>query len=192
MDPLILATAASTYAAANLDDLMALTALFALDRAAGGKNTFRIWTGQVIGIGLLTAASVLAAEALDDVPASCIRYLALIPISIGIRAFLQANSLSLDDRPRAEARSTLAVIGITVANGGDNLALYVPLLHGFKDAENALVLGCFAAMTLLWCTIASLIGRTVRSPRLLRSRPRLTSVAYIAIGFAALIRSWLP
>src|SRR5438132_12662234 len=106
MDTGILATAAGTYAAANLDDFVALTALFALDRATGARNTVRIWAGQIIGIGLLTAAAFLAAKALNDVPTSWIRYLSLIPIFVGLKSLRRRDKQPRRERPRTEAGTT--------------------------------------------------------------------------------------
>ncbi|MHC6220563.1 cadmium resistance transporter [Arthrobacter sp. MMS24-S77] len=126
MDASIVFTAAGTYAATNLDDFVVLTALFALDRATGARNTARIWAGQFIGIGLLTAAAFLAANALNNVPTSWIRYLSLIPIFIGLKSLRRRNRQPRGERPTTKAGTTLAVVGITVANGGDNMALYIP------------------------------------------------------------------
>jgi len=190
MDAGILATAAGTYAAANLDDFVALTALFALDRATGARNTLRIWAGQIIGIGLLTAAALLAAKALNDVPTSWIGYLALIPIFIGLKSLRRRDTQARGEHPKTG--TTLAVVGITVANGGDNMALYIPLFHGVNEAEGVVTVGCFLAMTLLWCTTACLLTRAAPSPGTARRMPaRLAPVAYIAIGATALIRSSL-
>lgn len=192
MDAGILVTAAGTYAAANLDDFVALTALFALDRATGARNTLRIWAGQIIGIGLLTAAALLAAETLNDVPPSWIRYLALVPIFIGIKSLRRRNGQARAGRPGTETGTTLAVVGITVANGGDNMALYIPLFHGVNEAEGVVTVGCFLAMTLLWCTTACLLTRVAPNPGTARRMPAgLAPIAYIAIGATALVRSSL-
>lgn len=192
MDAGILATAAGTYAATNLDDFVVLTALFALDRATGARNTVRIWAGQIIGIGLLTAAAFLAAKVLNDVPTSWIRYLSLIPIVIGLKSLRRRDRQPRAERPRTDAGSTLAVVGITVANGGDNMALYIPLFHGVDEAAGVVTAACFLAMTLLWCTTACLLTRAAPGPGTARRMPAgLAPVAYIAIGATALIRSSL-
>lgn len=189
MDLGILAVAAGTYAAANLDDFVALTALFALDRASASRNSLRIWAGQIIGISLLTAGALLASKALNDVPTSWIRFLALIPIFIGLKSLRCRYRQTRGEQPRAETGTTLAVVGITLASGGDNIALYIPLFHGVKEAEGVMTLGCFLAMTLLWCTIASLLGRVMSRPGAVWRMPtRLVPIACIAIGAAALIR----
>jgi cadmium resistance protein CadD (predicted permease) len=66
------------------------------------------------------------------------------------------------DQPADERRTvrwkTLAVAGVTIANGGDNLAVYVPLFAREPSLVplNAVV---FALMTLVWCWFGSALLR---------------------------------
>ncbi|MDQ4502867.1 cadmium resistance transporter [Sinomonas sp. ASV322] len=193
MDIGILAVAASTFAATNLDDFVGLTAFFAVDRAAGGRNTLRIWAGQLVGMGVLTAAAILAARAVASAPSSWVRWLALVPIVIGLTSLLRPAKDDDGASGRHSANSTLAVIAFTVANGGDNLALYVPLFHDLNAADGAAAVACFAALTVLWCALASFAGRAVWRPRGERRwrAGRVVPLAYIAVGLATLARSFL-
>ena len=57
---------------------------------------------------------------------------------------------------RAESRihsQVFAVAGVTVANGGDNLGVYIPLFAGVPRLM-PLYAAVFAAMTALWCFAA--------------------------------------
>jgi cadmium resistance protein CadD (predicted permease) len=52
-----------------------------------------------------------------------------------------------------------AVAGITIANGGDNVAVYVPFLATLEPAEVGVVVApVFAAMTVAWVAAAALAG----------------------------------
>jgi cadmium resistance protein CadD (predicted permease) len=50
----------------------------------------------------------------------------------------------------------LAVAGVTIANGGDNLGVYIPL---FASAPGAIPVyaAIFAAITALWCLLVYLL-----------------------------------
>ena len=66
---------------------------------------------------------------------------------------LQTTEQSAERRTRSQI---LAVAGVTVANGGDNLGLYIPLF-GREPALIPLYAGVFAAMTALWCLAGYLL-----------------------------------
>jgi cadmium resistance protein CadD (predicted permease) len=95
--------------------------------------------GQFTGIAALVAVSAAAAMAAVVLPAPWIALLGVVPLLLGVRKLWQFwRSADGDDdgeglREREhilERRShsqVLAVGGVTVANGGDNLGVYV---HG--------------------------------------------------------------
>lgn len=75
-------------------------------------------------------------------------------------------------RPRKEEPATsttepgvgiLAVAGVTVANGADNVTAYVPFFASRKPWESAVTLFVFATMTAVWCIAAH---RLVHHPTL--------------------------
>jgi cadmium resistance protein CadD (predicted permease) len=96
---------------------------------------------------------VLAALAALVVPAGYTALLGVVPLGLGIRALGLRSEVDdeANGAPRAErsARSqTWTVAGVTVANGGDNLAVYIPLFASAPATIPVYVIG-FAVLTVL-------------------------------------------
>jgi cadmium resistance protein CadD (predicted permease) len=152
-------TGAFVFAATDVDDLILLTALFADARLRRGA----IVAGQFLGIGALTAASVAAALAALTVPAHWPSLLGAIPLVMGswklrelLRSRDERSADEAQDADRAAARSgsqILAVAAVTIANGGDNLSVYIPLFASHLRGVPVFVI-VFAALTALWCAVA--------------------------------------
>jgi len=143
--------AAGAFVATNLDDLMVLCVLFLSVRARSGAGYWKIWLGQFIGLGILTGVSIAAARALAPVPVQWVGLLGLIPLALGIRGLVAARRHD-DDAPRTALTGVPAVVGVTLANGGDNVSVYIPLFHSMGPAASALAAVIFATMLALWCT----------------------------------------
>jgi cadmium resistance protein CadD (predicted permease) len=112
------------FASTNIDDLVMLIGFFADD----GYRPRQIVAGQFAGIAALIAAALLGALAVHGVPPAYIGLLGLIPIAIGVKKLVatDANGDSGHHFIRG-ASKTLTVALVTIANGGDNISLYVPL-----------------------------------------------------------------
>src|SRR5688572_25021884 len=154
-----------TFAASDIDDLLLLTAFFAdprLDRRS-------IVLGQFLGIGALFLASAIAARLALGIPGGWIALLGLAPLFLGLLGLWRLMRGDDDDEEDAEhakqreaalevrlRSQALAVASVTVANGGDNLAVYVPVFAATPGA-----LGLFAVVCLLvtaaWCAAGYLL-----------------------------------
>ena len=181
MGEALLASVAA-FAATNLDDLLVLMLLFgqAEDRLSRGK----ICLGQLLGIGVLTLASVAAALGLRMVPGQYVRLLGAVPILLGVRAWLDRD----EDEERASAVGVLSTALLTVANGGDNLGVYIPLLTGFSAGQLALCAAVFAVMTLLWCLLGSRLAALPRVGGFIqRYKGFLVPVVLILLGVSILL-----
>ena len=149
--------ATAAFAATNVDDLLVLMLLFG--QADRQFERRKICLGQLLGIGALTAVSILCALGLGMVAAQYLRLLGLVPILLGLRAVWD----------REEEETTASAVGVwstallTIANGGDNLGVYIPLFAGFSAGRLALCAAVFLLMTLLWCLLGS---RLAALPRL--------------------------
>ncbi|KPF66807.1 hypothetical protein IP84_15005 [beta proteobacterium AAP99] len=160
-----LGLAVVVFASTNIDDILLLAAFFS-DKALAARN---VVLGQFAGIGMLVAASAAAALLAVVVPAGWIALLGLLPLALGLRALL-ARWRSTDDEdddapdnPRLErarrggsAAQVVAVAAVTVANGGDNLGIYIPLF-ATQPEHLAFFVVVFAAMTALWCALGYLL-----------------------------------
>ena len=116
--------AAGLFAVTNVDDLVVLAVLSASSRAGGRPERWQIWAGQYAGIAVLVAVSVAAGRGLTLIPERWIWLLGLLPLGLG------ASKLIIAIRTRRRAGQAVVpavgslpgVAGITIANGGDNLA----------------------------------------------------------------------
>jgi cadmium resistance protein CadD (predicted permease) len=146
----VLGVAVVVFASTNVDDVFLLAAFFA-DPHLRARS---VVTGQFLGIGALVAASAAAAWASLAVPEGYPALLGAVPLALGLRSLWalrrsggEAEEPEAGEVQAAEARAerrthsqVLAVAGVTAANGGDNLGVYIPLFAGV-----------FTAMTVLWC-----------------------------------------
>lgn len=90
-------------------------------------------------------------------------------------------------RPRhpVAGAQVVAVGAVTVANGGDNIAVYTPLLATSSAVEMALLVLVFSAMTTLWLLAAhGLVGHPTLGPPIRVGRYALP---FLLIGLGILI-----
>jgi len=172
------------FVTTDIDDLFVLAVLYADPQLRNRA----IVVGQLLGIGALIATSAVAAAAALAIPSGWPALLGFAPLLLGLRKLLrdkagedeaigQEHFHKGPQRPRENIYSqTLAVSSITIANGGDNLGVYIPL---FASAPRVVPLYAliFAAMTVIWC----LIGRgIVNNPWL---GERIRRYGHIALPF---------
>ena len=84
----------------------------------------------------------------------------------------------------------LGVAGVTIANGSDNIAVYVPVFRSLDPATGLVWLLVFAALVALWCATAALLGGHPRVVRLVgRAGHWLVPTVFIGIGVVILVSS---
>jgi len=181
MFPVIL-TATAAFLGTNLDDILILTLLFA--QAKGGRAA--IAAGQLAGIGVLTTVSFLGARLMQGLPAAALALPGLIPIALGVRAWVQYHR-----NPEPEAVSAVGftqTMLLTLANGGDNLGVYIPLFAGYGPPQMAMTAGVFALMTALWCLLGIKLAKLpALGVRIRRYRHILVPAVLIALGIYILL-----
>ena len=173
-------TGAAAFAATNADDLLLLAAFFA-DR---NNRPAAVVLGQYAGIAALFGASVAMALAAAAIPDAALRLLGLLPIAIGVKSLLRPSDAE-EKLPQAGRMASVAAV--TIANGGDNLAVYVPLFATRSGPELAVIGALFAAMTALWCYAAArLVSQPALGRRLRSQAHRWVPWLLIALGVAIL------
>lgn len=158
------------FLSTNVDDIFLLAAFYSDRKIRPGSVVF----GQFLGIGTLVLVSCLAAWLAIALPSGLISLLGIVPLGLGIKQLIalwrpakeemdaEAADRAEHDLERGLHSQILAIAGVTIANGGDNLGVYIPLFAS-KPAWVPLFIAIFGAMTLLWC----FIGRMLVSNRLL-------------------------
>jgi len=150
------------FASTNIDDLLLLSFLF----IASNFRASSVVIGQFIGMSLLVLISVLAAYFMVSIPLAWIGALGLFPLCLGIlrlakgfKVPLAQSVLCLKEEeffgkeqlraPWMKSEWALAAL-LTVANGGDNLSVYIPLF-AVQHTIVPLYIIVFAVMTAIWC-----------------------------------------
>ena len=158
----LLITSLLTFASTNIDDIFILTLFY-------GNRLFKereIVAGQLLGIGALIIISLVASLIGLFIPAPYIGLLGLFPIYLGVKAlwsiFRKGGHAEHD--PKAEKvnnqhSNVMTVAGVTFANGGDNIAIYVPLFTTLTWTHKLSMIGIFIGMTLVWCLLAKYLTR---------------------------------
>ena len=141
------------FTATNIDDLVVLTVLNASSQAGGLPKRWQIWAGQYAGIAILVAVSLAAGRGLTLIPEHWIWVLGLLPLGLGLwklAAAIRARH-SGEQASSAAARGLTGVTGLTIANGGDNLAAYTPVFATITAGAAAVTVAVFAAGVTVWC-----------------------------------------
>lgn len=149
--------AVAVFAATNVDDLFLLAAFF----ADPSLRTRSVVEGQFLGIGVLVAISAAAASVALTVPEGYPALLGIVPLTLGLRSLVALRRKDGGDGEQPDsaevarrgARSQVATVaGVTIANGGDNLGVYIPLFA--REPGHILVhTSVFAVMTAIWCFV---------------------------------------
>jgi cadmium resistance protein CadD (predicted permease) len=127
--PAAIAEAAGLFAATNVDDLIMLAMLSASSRATGRPRRWEIWAGQYLGVAVLLALSLATSRGLDLIPQDWLWLLGLLPLGLGLgklAAALRARRRG-EPAPAPTPGGLPGVAGLTISNGGDNIAAYAPV-----------------------------------------------------------------
>ena len=155
-----IAAAVGVFVGTDIDDLIVLTVLFLSARATGKPRPWQIWAGQYAGIGVLVIVSAIAALGLTIVPDQWMGLLGLVPFALGVKGIVMAIRTRDHDQPPAPAVATglLSVVGVTIANGADNISVYTPLFRTIGLTNSLLTAGVFAGGIAAWCLAGSWLG----------------------------------
>lgn len=173
----------------NLDDMLIGTLLFATTKSKA--ETRSIVVGKYVGMAVLVSVSILAACGLQFLPPQYIRYLGLVPIALGIREavrYLRNGAEKDGEKEYKTGNQWLNAALITIANGADNIGVYVPLFAGLEAWQMAEVVGVFAVLVAVWCYLGKkLSDLPVLKAWLDRYRQIIIPIVYVAIGLYVLL-----
>ncbi len=194
--------------ATTFDDNIYLTAFF-------GKvnHVFRpkhIILGEFVGFTALVLASLPGFFGGLVLPEAWVGLLGILPIMIGI-----SNLMSRDDdgdtiqdvlvkfsnsvKPRRRKQSLLATLrdpqtyrvsAVTIANGGNNIGIYVPLFATTNLPSLGVIL-CVCYLTVgVWCLLSyNLTRNPLMAPLLARYGRRIFPWVLIWLGFSIMMKS---
>jgi cadmium resistance transport/sequestration family protein len=196
-------TGITAFAATNIDDIVILMLFFAQVNA-----TFRrrhIIAGQYLGFTVLIIASLPGFFGGLIVPRAWIGLLGLVPIAIGISQLVNrekhadevqavsdgferssANTPILSSLTSILSPQTYNVAAVTLANGGDNIGIYVPLFASSDFATLGVILSVFFLLVGVWCYVANQLTRQPAVAHFL-TRYGKALVPFVLIGLGVFI-----
>lgn len=188
------------FLATNIDDIIILLLFFSqVDVKFRSRH---ILIGQYLGFTVIIIASLPGFFGGLVVPREWIGLLGLLPIAIGIKQLLdweteatEVQTVSSDFQQPSYKNPILSFIvsilhpqtykvtAVTIANGGDNISIYIPLFAGQSFASLGVILMVFFVMLGLLCAVAYLLSRqTIIAYSLSRYGQHIVPFVLIGLG----------
>jgi len=198
-----IATGITAFVATNIDDIFILMVFFSQT-----NSNFRpqhIVLGQYLGFGMILLASLPGFFGGLIIQKEWIGLLGFVPIAIGLHRLLHpeqpeevTQTVSQEGINQfskfpifAKLRrwippQTYQVAMVTLANGGDNIGIYVPLFANSSLASLIVILVVFLLLVGLWCLIAFQLTRHPAIAHIL-TRYGEAIVPFVLIGLGIFI-----
>ena len=172
-----------TYVSTSIDDLLVSAIFFAQSNSK--RDNIRIITGKYLGTGLLVAIGCLGAFGLKFIPTQY--------IGLSIKEFLNTKKIDDSDKQTNKAKGLLFHVAVvSIANGADNIGVYIPLFAGYKRQELLLICVVYAVMIAIWCYLAKMLTSLPRLRNFIaQHKPILIPVVYVVLGCYILVKSYL-
>ena len=189
-------TGAIAFIATNIDDIVILLLFFSQINA--NFRPRHIVAGQFLGFTLLLILSLPGLFGGLVLSKSWIGLLGLLPMSIGISSLVNREEdsskevVAATEETEASTNTSFfspqaySVAAVTIANGSDNISVYVPLFASSKLESFVVIIGLFFLLLAVWCYAAyKLTNNRVIADVLTRYVNNL--VPFVLIGLGAFI-----
>jgi cadmium resistance protein CadD (predicted permease) len=193
-------SAITAFFATNLDDIFLLLLFFS--RVDQRLKVGHVVAGQFLGFSVLVAVSLVGFWGGTMLPGPWIGLLGLLPISLGISQLIErleaapteSEELSsnspwgkLEGWPLAEV---IGVASVTMANGSDNISVYMPLMAHENSGQLLITLIIFGLLMGIWCLVAwKLTQAPILAQLLKQNGSQLIPVVLIGLGVLILVDS---
>lgn len=171
----VVVVAALAFVGTMFDNFFAFAAqLVVTDRA----RFRRVSLAQAFAMALLLAIAGTLGAVLAPIPVRWIGVLAVAPFAFALHAWRHR------DAPREQyRRGGITTFALTLALGGDNLAVWIPLLRANSLPHGLIVAGVFALLEVVFLLAAQ---RLALHPRVVawgrQHAPGLIPFVYVALG----------
>jgi len=187
-------TGVTAFSATNIDDMVLLTLFFSQVNA-----TFRRWhivAGQYMGFATLIILSIPGFFGGLIIPRPLIGLFGLLPILIGIKCLLNFEDTSEEDEGETPHNNSIfaklinlqvySVAAVTVANGTDNISIYLPLFASRTWESLLVILAVFFLLVGVLCYVAYKLTRNKAIADVL-TRYGNNFMPFVLIGLGAFI-----
>ena len=186
----LILTSIIAFATTNIDDIFILMLFFA------NKNYKHrdVIIGQFLGISILIAISFISSFIGLLFKQEYIGLLGLLPVYFGIRSL---NGLVKQKKKKEKTlinetggNKIFSVALVTIANGGDNIGIYIPLFATLLLPQKIVMIVIFFIMVAIWCIAAKYFSK---HPLIAKTIEKLghiiTPVVLILLGIYILYQS---
>lgn len=211
-------TAFVSFASTNIDDIFILMLFFS--QINNDMKIRHIVIGQYLGIGALTTISIIGALGVSIIQHEYVGLLGLVPIYLGIKAYVDHKKESKDIKnayqqenqngengkfkestSTQESRiitfiksfinpSVVKVFSVTVANGGDNIGIYIPLFASMNLFDILITVIVFVLLILLLCFIGLKLSKNPFIQKNIEKYKHIfVPIIFIGLGIFILIES---
>ncbi|MEW8995264.1 MAG: cadmium resistance transporter [Clostridium sp.] len=211
-------TAFISFASTNIDDIFILMLFFS--QINNGMEKRHIIIGQYLGIILLIAISIIGALGVSLIPSEYVGLLGLVPIYLGVKACIDhkkdhKNNVDIDQRQIQNSedlelrkitnikeegilsfgmkfinQSVVKVLGLTFANGADNIGIYIPLFSSMSLIDIFITVIVFMFLIALWCFIGMKLAEHSLIQRIIEKYKNIfIPIVFIGLGIFILIES---
>jgi len=198
----------TSFAATNIDDIVILMLFYA--QVNGTFRKRHILAGQYLGFTALIIASLPGFFGGLIVPRVWIGLLGLLPIAIGIKELVsrqdnadaEVQTTTTGSEQSSSSKTGVAILAsvlnpqtyrvaaVTVANGGDNIGIYVPLFASSNLPSLGAILSVFFLLIRVWCYAAYRLTRQPAVANVLTRYGRaLVPIVLIGLGIFILLES---
>lgn len=208
-------TALVSFLSTNIDDIFILMLFFS--QVNKDMKVKHIVVGQYLGIGVLIAISTIGALGISIIPQEYVGLLGLVPIYLGIKEYIEYKKeiknnveeevqdteeniqeqvvLNQENKTLVSIRkfispNILKVAGVTIANGGDNIGIYIPVFSSMKLYSILITVIVFLLLTALWCFIGfKLAEHPFVNKNIEKYKHTFVPIIFIALGIFIIIES---
>ncbi len=188
-------TAIATYVATSIDYLIILVIFFSREK---GKNQIKsVVLGQYLGTGALVIFSLLIAFGFSFIPRSwIIGLLGLIPIVLGLKVLFKDEEEEEEEENEVmesahKFRSlVLSLTALTIASGGDNIGIYVPLFSSITSSEIKVTVAVYFILVAVLCYISNRIAHIKYVGETIEKYERIiVPIVFTGLGIMILIEN---
>lgn len=182
-----------SFVSTNIDDIFVLMLFFSQINDVMKKR--HIVIGQYLGIGVLTAISIIGAMGVSVIPSEYVGLLGLVPIYLGIKAHIDYKKESKDSENSKVIKSfinpsVIKVFSVTLANGGDNIGIYIPLFANMSLMNVLVTVAIFILLVAIWCFIAiKLVEYPFVHNNIERYKHIFVPIVFICLGILILMEN---
>lgn len=181
----VVLTAVLAFISTNVDDIFLMMLLY----AQAGTKTERtaILAGRYAGTAILLAISFLGVYGLQFISEQYLRLLGLVPIGLGIKAWIdywrQRADGEAEENAEVKRIGIVTVALITLSAGADNIGVYIPVFAGYDVWKLILVIAVFVVMTALWSWLGERLADLPFIRQKIRQyKDRAVAVIFILLG----------